>query len=677
MIDEQEIRKSIATLKPNNALYEVRAIDGRWNASGYFRGADSLIPEIKRHMSRTGVNFYITLSTVNEACASRKQFGKMVENASPTTSDSDVVAYEWLMVDVDPHRPTGTSSSDEQIEKSKLKANQIFKFLRSRGWSDPIVSLSGNGTHLLYAIGLANNPENVKLIQNCLLVLDMFFSDEEMQIDLKTFNPARICKLYGTTAKKGLDTTERPHRMSKIIRARKIEQTDKSLLQSLVTLLPQQQKPAKYNGYNPARFDLDNWIYKHGLNVRKTNWNGGNKWIFEECPFDSSHKGKDAAIIQTTDGKICFNCFHNSCAGNKWRELRLKYEPTAYEQKYVESTPLPNYRNPNYQTVPVQDIKPVDGEPIFFTTEQIRMLKTPPEEFIKTGIEVLDKKLRGLKKGFVTCLSGLRGCGKSSLISQFTIEAVEQGYKVALFSGELTAKNLYKWLTLQAAGKYAVQGTQYENYYQVNTNAELQISKWLDEKLYVYNNHYGNNFAEIAKQLGKCVTEHKVDLVILDNLMALNINMLDQDKFARQSAFVEQLETFAKEANIHIIFVAHPRKSMGFLRLDDVSGSNDIVNRVDNAFIIHRVNKDFKRLSNVAFKWKEDDPLYQCDNVIEICKDRDLGTQDVFIPLYFEISCKRLKNSQHEHKNYGWVKDDGGFGDDDWIEIPNKEGLPW
>lgn len=662
MIDEQEVRKAIATIKPDNALFEVRAIDGRWNASGYFQDAESLLPELKRYADRAGINFYITLGKIDGACASRKQFGKLIEQATPTTSDTDITHYEWLMIDVDPKRPTGTSSSYEQIEQSKAKANQVFKFLRSRGWNDPIVALSGNGTHLLYAVGLANNPENVKLMQNCLMALDMMFSDDFMQIDLKTFNPSRICKFYGTTAKKGLDTPERPHRMSKIVRAREIEQTDKTLLQSLVTLLPQEQMPAKYNGYDPRSFDLDDWIYKHGLIVKKTSWAGGSKWVFEECPFNSEHKGKDAAIIQTSDGKICFNCFHNSCAGNKWRELRLKYEPGAYDKKYVQPQSYPNYRNPDYQAVPMQEIKPIDGEPVFYTTEQIRLLKTPPEEFIKTGIEILDKKLRGLKKGFVTCISGLRGCGKSSLISQISIEAVDQDYKVALFSGELTPKNLYRWMILQAAGKHAVHETQFENYFQPNSDAELYISKWLDQKLFTYNNHYGNNFIEVSKQLGKCVTEHKVDLVILDNLMSLNISMLEQDKYLRQSAFVERLEDFAKEANIHIIFVAHPRKSMGFLRLDDVSGSADIGNRVDNAFIIHRVNEDYKRLSKSMFKWKDDSPLYQCDNVIEICKDRDLGTQDEFIPLYFERSCKRLKNSQFEHKIYGWEEEIAGAG---------------
>ncbi len=101
----------------------------------------------------------------------------------------------------------------------------------------------------------------------------------------------------------------------------------------------------------------------------------------------------------------------------------------------------------------------------------------------------------------------------------------------------------------------------------------------------------------------------------------------------------------AQKYDVHIMFVAHPRKAMGFLRLDDISGTADIGNAVDNAFIVHRVNNDFKRLSMQMFGWKADDDLYTASNVIEIAKDRDGGLQDYFIPLYYEVESKRLKTA--------------------------------
>ena len=57
------------------------------------------------------------------------------------------------------------------------------------------------------------------------------------------------------------------------------------------------------------------------------------------------------------------------------------------------------------------------------------------------------------------------------------------------------------------------------------------------------------------------------------------------------------------------------------------------------------------------FGWKIDAEIYQCDNVIEIAKDRDGGTQDVFVPLFYERETRRLKNSFEENKIYSWRKE--------------------
>ena len=53
--------------------------------------------------------------------------------------------------------------------------------------------------------------------------------------------------------------------------------------------------------------------------------------------------------------------------------------------------------------------------------------------------------------------------------------------------------------------------------------------------------------------------------------------------------------------------------------------------------------------------------MYSCTNVIEICKDRDGGVQDEFIPLYFETSTKRLRNSPGEFKEYDWMENKTGI----------------
>lgn len=653
--DEAELRRTLAILKPEGRLFEVRLIKGKkWNASGVFSDADILIDQLRTARLDPGANAYIVLNRMDAACYGRENHDRFVERMEPTTSDTDIVGYDWLMVDLDPVRPAGTSSTDEQIRRTKEVAGRICAYLKGRGWNDPVIAASGNGTHLLYSIKLNANKEGQELAHNCLKALNMLFADDEVDVDLKTANPARICKLYGTVARKGANTPDRPHRMSGILRVpERIAPTPVEYLRSLADQLPKQDTPQKYNGYNPGAFDLRAWITAHGVEVEKElSWQGGTKWLVT-CPFNPAHKRGDAALIQGSDGKISYNCFHNSCAGNHWREFRLHYEPDAYSRQ--ERPAVPNYM----QTMPPDWGKPRAVEeqpsgPFFRTTEEIRARVVPEEAHIKTGITGIDSRIIGLKKGYVTVLSGLRSSGKSSILSQMVIQCRQQGLKCALFSGEMIDKQVLKWLTLQAASKAHVHGTQYAGVYYPNDDVTEPISRWLDGFVYVYNNDCGNRFTEIEARLRAIVAEKKLDLVLIDNLMVMDISDLDRDLYVRQKMFVLALKRMAGELNIHVVLVAHPRKSAGYLRIDDISGTGDLANVADNIFIIHRVDEDYKKGTQEFFRWKADNPLYSAGNVLEICKDRDFGTRDVYVPLYFEIETKRLKNTPAESIHYGW-----------------------
>lgn len=671
MINENEIRKAIAILKPDNQLFEVRVIySNKQVYSGYFKSADDLLKALDRDIREyANCNIYITLNKLNAACYDRKQKNCFIKNATATTSDNDVTGYDYLFIDIDPHRPTGTSSSDTQVAEAKEIGNKVYSFMKNIGFNDPVFGFSGNGVHLLYRVKMKNTPEHKKVMQKCLQVLDMYFSNDSVQIDLKNFNPARVCKLYGTQAQKGANTEERPHRMSKILGdAIETKVNDAEYLEKLAEMLPAEEKPQKYNNYQPSQFDLDEWLNKYGLRYRKTSYSGGTKYILDACPFDSNHNGKDACIFKSSNGAIGFHCFHNSCADKTWKDVRLLYEPDAYEKKQQEYE-RKIYAKPKSQPER-KKIEEKEGKPVFLTAKDILTMPKPAERFVKTGINDIDKRMRGLKTGYTSVISGLRASGKSSVISEICLDCVEAGNKVAVYSGELSPQNFMRWMNLQAAGKAYAEPTQFEGYYNVSRQNQEKIAEWLSNNFSLYNNEYGNDFLAIKDQLERKFERNKPDLVILDNLMAFDIKSLSDNKYEAQTAFTWTLHEMAQEYDIHIMFVAHPRKAMGFLRLDDISGTADIGNAVDNAFIVHRVNNDFKRLSMQMFGWKADDDLYTASNVIEIAKDRDGGLQDYFIPLYYEVESKRLKNSFTENKIYGWGGNTDGFAGADQMQIP-------
>ena len=296
--------------------------------------------------------------------------------------------------------------------------------------------------------------------------------------------------------------------------------------------------------------------------------------------------------------------------------------------------------------------------PKFFTSKTVPRKNRKDIVSIQTGIQKLDKVVIGLNKGEITVVSGLNGSGKSSLLSQIVLEIVDSGKKVAMFSGELEASRVLDWLMLQAAGKWNTIGsTKYPNYFYVKDSVTSDISEWLFQKLFIYNNDCGNKVDMVMDSIEECIVHKKVDIVVIDNLMAMNLGASSYDKFDKQGQFIYLLSKFAKENYVHIILVAHPRKTVGFLRKEDISGTADITNLADNVFIVHRVNEDFKRLSKQTFNWHETNSIYQHSNVIEVCKNRDLGVQDEMVGLYYEKETKRFKNTQDEERHYGWERE--------------------
>ena len=230
----------------------------------------------------------------------------------------------------------------------------------------------------------------------------------------------------------------------------------------------------------------------------------------------------------------------------------------------------------------------------------------------------------------------------------------KKGFKGVIFSGELPAHKMKNWLHLQAAGRQFTTPTQYENVFFVKNSVSDKIDKWLKNKLFVYNNDYGNNFEQLIADIEQFVTEKEMDFVVLDNLMAIDLLTLDGDKYEKQTRFINRLCSSVKKYNYHLHIVAHPRKNIGFLRKEDISGTADLTNAVDNVIICHRNNRDYEKAVTEFYGKEMILQLTAASNYLEVCKNRDLGIVDAMFGLYFEVESKRLLNEKYENKVYSW-----------------------
>lgn len=284
------------------------------------------------------------------------------------------------------------------------------------------------------------------------------------------------------------------------------------------------------------------------------------------------------------------------------------------------------------------------------TSSEINIQESENLIYIKSGITNIDSCIKGFALGELSVWSGGNGSGKSTVLNQIAIESILQDFKVLIFSGELRDSRLMKWFNLQLCG---IDNLNYDEradtYFPKNIDETTQIT---NNKLFVYDNEIGNNVDLIATAIREAVEKENVKMVILDNLMSMNLSSYGNEKYDVQTKLATDLSDLAKKLNIHIHFVCHPRKSTNFLRKYDISGTADLTNIADNVFIVHRVNNDFKKQTQEMFKWKSDNEIYQFNNIIEICKNREQGIQDTFIGQYFEIETKRFKNTKNEEKRY-------------------------
>ena len=284
-------------------------------------------------------------------------------------------------------------------------------------------------------------------------------------------------------------------------------------------------------------------------------------------------------------------------------------------------------------------------------------------ERIRTGITGIDKVLGGLFFGQFILLTGKRGEGKSTFMSQLIVEAREQGYKSLAYSGELTDYHFKRWMDFQAAGPECVVANKdsfgEDSYLLLDSTVE-RINDWYRGHVYIYDNNSieGDEMEGLLVTIEKAICRYGIQFVCIDNLMTAMDVTADDNLFLAQSEFVKKLKRLAVKYNVAIVLVAHPKKTQGVLDSDDVSGSGDITNRVDAVIVYSRT--------------KEDDDSH--DSELRVLKNRLLGRltrKGEEVKLIYNRSTKRIiEVGGNPDKSFGWTQ--GGY-----YELPMDTPLPF
>ncbi len=286
-----------------------------------------------------------------------------------------------------------------------------------------------------------------------------------------------------------------------------------------------------------------------------------------------------------------------------------------------------------------------------------------------SGIKELDRAIGGFFPGELSVWTGKRGGGKSTLLGQLLLQAIDQGHKVCAYSGELPAWRFKNWTMLQAAGPENIQAKMDEQtgktIYTVNELIRTRIDQWWAGQFWLYDLNVGGAHDEdsIIRLFETAVRRFGCDTFLVDNLMTAHFKgTKDADFYRAQSNFTGRLVQFAKKHGVHVHLVAHPRKTQNkSLDADDVGGSGDVTNRADNAFSVRRLSEDDAEKKGYT-------------TVLEVLKNRAYGNQ-AKLALEFDEGSRRFYKSGGGAPGwrFNWAFD----GEQQFIEVPAQEGDPF
>ncbi|MEE1323668.1 MAG: DnaB-like helicase C-terminal domain-containing protein [Bacteroidales bacterium] len=619
----------------------IRILEGKTQlVAGVFSNVGNLINSIENAVGGN-VNWYFVFNQIDDSVLKNKvlfnqnnECLRILKNGGGI-ADCDIVKRRWVMLDFDPRRPSGTSSTEEQLEKAKQVAKRVWEFLFYNGFYDYVGCLSGNGYHIMLPCDMVANEQTDRLVKDFVKVISMLFSTKDVEIDVAVSNRSRLTKLYGTLAMKGENSELTPHRLSRIEHCpNQIKSIDTVYFQKVVRDNKIAiSEPVKYNNYGrSSRFDVKEFLKSHNIAFKERSLAGGVKYLLEECPFNNEHKSPDSAVFQFDDGNLGFKCFHNSCSSYHWHDFREKFEPNSCKSPSFTSEDYNKYVQTN-----------VNLKEQWVSFENISYEQADSVLRIPTGYEQLDSCLGGgLASGGITVLTGVNGCGKTVFLNNIVLNICDKNFKVGLFSGEMQSWRLKAWIRKIARGLN-----------QDNEQNNERIDQSLKDTLFVYDNSCGSDWGNLFESIQKTVEKKGLNLLVLDNLACMKLSSNRNEKLDQQSSFIKELADYARNKSIHIILIAHPRKSFGVVRKDDIAGSYDLSNMADNVLIMHKVNEDF--FKNAKDFWrKEVFEDYKCyDSLIEVAKNRDTGEEKV-IGLFYEHYSKRLKAFLAETRHYKW-----------------------
>lgn len=344
MEDPGQLLEFLEFVHPEGSLSEIRLLGQRpRTCSGLFNAPKAAVTALQSAIARwPDAKFYYTLNPINPDCAFARSMplNRIIPSPKATAKDADILHRSLYLIDIDPARESGTSSTKEERYLAREVVRSVRSMLYDLGWPKPTLVSSGSGYHLLYR-ATPSDSMNVDL-KAVLASLAARFDTQAVKIDRSVSNLARISRLPQTWNRKGLHTPQRPHRLAKALNlgesgAVESEKVSELILQPLEqglvattnneigarsATMPAPARAGSYAICALTEAEVHELLeyYKEHLPLARVFHEGARvRFQLQHCPVkgcahmnQTSGAGKTA--ILWSPGVLGFKCFSDDCA---------------------------------------------------------------------------------------------------------------------------------------------------------------------------------------------------------------------------------------------------------------------------------------------------------------------------------------------------------------------------
>lgn len=192
----------------------------------------------------------------------------------------------------------------------------------------------------------------------------------------------------------------------------------------------------------------------------------------------------------------------------------------------------------------------------------------------------LNQLLKGHRRGELTVLTGPTGSGKTTFMSEYSLDLCMQGVNTLWGSFEISNVRLMKMMMQQFAGKsIAKHLDEFDEIADEFTALPMYFMMYFGEE----------QISKVLEAMSHAVYVHDIGHVILDNLQfMMGMDFTEKNRFFRQDQIVAKFRKFATEKNCHVTLIIHPRKVNEGEELSTASifGSAKITQEADNVLLI-------------------------------------------------------------------------------------------